>query len=234
MQQVTDRTGAGAVVKNASATADDRLALRAGRIGETDARRKVVGIVVKIILPVVAHSHVQREIWLHANVVFHESAEHFFQKSNVALAGLHEISGWRRGGVVGRAGKSVGAGAVGEIVQPAAADVGDVDAKAELMLAVGVGGEVGPVEVIFGAPRIGLRPARGEESRDGDLGIRIDAGDRELSKCPTRNRAWFSQCGENWCKIADVDLVLQKMRVRLPRWEAWCRRRSDFPTERCS
>jgi len=52
-----------------------------------------------------------------------------------------------------------------EVVRVAAANVGNVNAKAELVLAAGVDGEVCSVKVIFGAARIGLCAAGCEQSR---------------------------------------------------------------------
>jgi hypothetical protein len=95
----------------------------------------------------------------------------------MALAGLHQVGGRRRSSIVGGTGEGVCAGAVREVIEPAAADVGDVDAETELLLSAGVGGEVGAVEMVFRAAGVGLRAARGKQSGDRDLCVRGRAGD---------------------------------------------------------
>ena len=74
----------------------------------------------------------------------------------MALAGLDQVSGGIAICEVVLAGERVGAGAVGEIVEAAAADVGDIDAEADLVLAAAVRDEVGAIEVRFSATRISL------------------------------------------------------------------------------
>jgi hypothetical protein len=139
-----------------------------------------VRLVVEVVLPVVTDAEVEGEIRLQADVVFNETADNFFQEDYVALSGLQEVGaddriawrGWRSA-----AGEGVGALAVGEVVEATAADIGNVDAEAELMFSVGVGGEVGAVEVIFGAAGIGLGATGGEESGDCELRVLGNAAD---------------------------------------------------------
>ena len=212
VEQVADGTGPGAIVEDAGAAANDGLAAGRWSIGKAEARREVVGIVVEVVLPVVADSEVERKIRLQADVVLDESGDDFFQKNYVALAGLQEVSGGCGGGEIGAAGEGVSAGAVGEIVEAAAADVGNIDAEAELMLAVGVGGEVGSVEVIFGAAGIGLRAAGGEESRDRELGSAADAADG-IVKVADEKPQLVQPVRRKLVKIADVDFVFEKVGV---------------------
>ena len=69
----------------------------------------------------------------------------------MSLACLHQVSCRGESRVIGGAFKSVGTGAVREIVESAAADVWKVNAKAELMLGVRVGDEICAVEMILRA-----------------------------------------------------------------------------------
>src|SRR5260370_40739025 len=93
----------------------------------------------------------------------------------MAPAGLPYVGGGNACGEVGAVGESVSARAVGEIVESTAANIGNVNAKAELVLAAGVGSEVGSVKVIFGAARIGLCAAGCEQSRHRELTLATDA-----------------------------------------------------------
>src|SRR5580692_6665217 len=160
MHQVPDRAWTCPVVEHSSPAADDRLAFRAGGVGEAEARSEVVLVVMEVVLVVVAHADVDGQIRAHSDVVFKEYAENLFQKCYVPVARLQQIRCGDSAGVISGTGEGIGSGAVGKVIEPAAADVGDVDAKAELMSAAGVGGEISSVEVIFGAARVGLRPAR--------------------------------------------------------------------------
>ncbi len=94
------------------------------------------------------------------------------------LSGLDEVGRRRHGSVVGGAGKRVGAGAIGEIVEPTATDIGDVDTEAELMLAVRIRREIGAVEMVLCPSSIPLRTACSEQSRDRDLSVGQGAGNR--------------------------------------------------------
>src|SRR5579863_378323 len=106
MQQIADRAGSGAVVKDSGAPADHGLALRRRRVGEADAGSEVVWNIVKVVLPVVAQTQIKREIWFQANIVLDKSGDHLFQKSHVSLAGLHQVVSGRRGGIGRGAGET--------------------------------------------------------------------------------------------------------------------------------
>src|SRR5262249_9279491 len=90
VQQVTDRAGPGPVIENSGSSTNDGLALGAWCISEADARSKVVGIVMKIILPVIAHADINRKIWFQPDVVFEEAAEYLLQKRDMPLPRLDE------------------------------------------------------------------------------------------------------------------------------------------------
>lgn len=59
----------------------------------------------------------------------------------------------------------------------ATADVGHVDSELQLVLAAGVGNDVGAVQVIVGAVEVCLGAAAGEGVRDHDLLLLVAAGD---------------------------------------------------------
>ena len=128
------------------------------------------------------------------------------------LPRLHQI-GCRRVGLIRRqVGKRVRARAIGEVVERAPADVGDVDSETDLLLSVGVGREVRAVEMIFGAPRIGLRSASGEQSGDCDLQLLVNAG--YLRIVVSHQKAQLVQpVRRKLVQVTDVNLVLEKDRV---------------------
>ena len=105
VEQVADRAGAGAVVEQAGASANYRFTFFTGRIGEAEARREVVRLIVKVVLPVIPHAHVHRQIRSHTNIVFDKCAQDFFQKSHMPLARLYEIGCRHTGRVVGGTGE---------------------------------------------------------------------------------------------------------------------------------
>src|SRR5260370_341230 len=107
-----------------------------------------------------------------ANVGLDESTDNSFQKNDVAVAGLDQERRRSSRREIGATSERVGSGAIGEVVEAAAADVGNVDAEADLVLAVGVGGEVGPVEVVFGTAGICFCATPRGESRGWKIGGR--------------------------------------------------------------
>src|SRR5262249_30306791 len=115
--------------------------------------------------------------------------------------------------IVRRAGEGVGTGAVREVVQAAAADVGDVDTKAQLVLAIGIRGKIRPVEVVLGTTGVGLRPARSEQAGDCDLSIGIDAVDR-IVEVTHQQTQLIQPVRRELMQMADVDLVFEKMSIR--------------------
>ena len=94
----------------------------------------------------------------------------------MAVTLLNNDSGWRIRLEVGEAGEGVRAELVREIVSAPAADVRNVHAEIQKMLAVGVGDDVGAVEMVFGAAGVSLCAAAGERTGNDDLGSRVDAG----------------------------------------------------------
>src|SRR5438270_4459990 len=154
VQQISDRTGAGAVVKHSAAAADHGLALPGWSPGETHPGRKIVGIIMKIVLPVVAHSKIERKVGKHADIIFKEPTQHSLEERDVTSAGLQEIGGGTSRGKIRGALEGVSAATIGEIVEAAAADIRHIDSETDLVLAVSIGREVGAVEVILRAAGI--------------------------------------------------------------------------------
>src|SRR5579864_4397538 len=56
-------------------------------------RRKIVGVVVKVVLEVVAEANGELKRRTYPNIVFNESGNVFFEKYEVSLATLHKIIG---------------------------------------------------------------------------------------------------------------------------------------------
>src|SRR5437899_11705091 len=119
------------------------------------------------------------------------------------LAGLHEIGGWPRSRVLCSALEGIGAGAVGEVIEPAAADVRNIDAEAQLMFAAGISGKVGAVEMVFRAPRVGLCSTRGEQSGDRDLSVGNNAEHRGI-KVSHQEPGLVQPVRRDLVQIADV------------------------------
>src|SRR5205807_339419 len=138
-----------------------------------------------------------------------------FQKNCVALAGLQNVSadnGIARCGWRSATGEGVGPLVVGEVVKTAPADVWNVDAEAELVPGVGIGGKVSPVEVIFSAAGIGLGAAGGEESGDCDLRVRGYAV-RGIVIVADQEPQLIQPVRRELVEMADVDFVLEKVCV---------------------
>src|SRR5258708_18539818 len=88
MQQVGNGAIAGAVIENAGAAAENGFALGPGRVGEREAGRKVVHVVVEIVLEVVAHAESEGEIRFDTHAVFHKTGDDSFPEDDVSIAGL--------------------------------------------------------------------------------------------------------------------------------------------------
>src|SRR6185295_7762816 len=86
-EDVANRAFTGAVVEDPGPGADDGLSPFAGRVGEGEARRKVV-VVLKEILPVVAQADVHGQIRPQPYLVLHEQTEHFLEERDVTIAEL--------------------------------------------------------------------------------------------------------------------------------------------------
>src|SRR5713101_2828511 len=67
-------------------------------------------------------------------------------------------------------GIGVGSQLVREVIQSAAADIGNVDPKAQHMFSTHVRREIGAIKVVFSSTRVGLRSTRCEGSGAHDLG----------------------------------------------------------------
>src|SRR6266404_5018290 len=106
---------------------------------------------MKEVLPMVAKADGDGELRIDANRVFDETGDDLFEENEMAVTLLNNDSGWPIRLKVGEAGEGVGAELVREIVSAAAADVRNVHAEIQKMLAVGVGDDVGAVEMVFGA-----------------------------------------------------------------------------------
>ena len=130
----------------------------------------------------------------------------------MTTARLQYVGGGNACGEVGAAGESVSARAVGEVVESTAANVGNVNAKAELVPAAGVGGEVCSVKVIFGAARIGLCAAGCEQSRHCELRIAADAA-HGVGIVAEEKPQLVQPARRELVQMADIDFVLKKTRV---------------------
>ncbi len=161
---------AGAVIENAGAAAENGFALRPGRVGEREAGRKVVHVVVEIVLEVVAHAESDGEIRFDPHAVFHKTGDDAFPENDVSIAGLDSETG----GLVCiervDVGESVGALLVRKVVVTTAAEIRDVDAKSQHVAAAGVSNKVGSIEVGFRTVEIGLRAAAREIALNDHLG----------------------------------------------------------------
>src|ERR1700758_4176481 len=93
MQQIADGAGASAIKENAGSPAQYVLAVFGRSPGESQARGKVVRLVVKIILEVIPHSDIDGKVGAEANVIFEKSANYSFQELNVPLPTRRVISG---------------------------------------------------------------------------------------------------------------------------------------------
>ena len=133
---------------------------------------------MKEVLPIVAKADGDGELRIDANRVFDETGDDLFEKNEMAVTLLNDDSGWRIRLIVGEAGEGVRAELVREIVSAAAADVRNVHAEIQKMLAVGVGDDVGAVEMVFGAAGISLCAPASERAGNDDLRSRVDASAR--------------------------------------------------------
>lgn len=156
------------------------------RVGETKARREIVGIVVEEVLPVVTETESHGEVRLQSDVIFNESAKNFFEEVKVPMTALDEIGRGMPGLVVGETGECVVPSLIREVVFAAAADIGNIDSEIESVLAFRVADYILSVEVIFGA-----------RCRPGRLRLRTIPRYRGFSftlmmgrsKCPMRKRS---------------------------------------------
>src|SRR5207245_8381828 len=127
------------------------------------------------ILPTVDKDDGERELRINAKTILNKTRDNHFEKNEMAVAILNDDRGWRVGLKVGEAGEGVRAELVREIVSSTAADVRNVHAEIQKMLAVGVGDDVSPVEMIFGAAGSSLCALASERAGNDDLRSRVDA-----------------------------------------------------------
>jgi len=130
---------------------------------------------MKEVLPIVAKADGDGELRIDANRVFDETGDDLFEKNQMAVTLLNDDRGWRIRLKIGEAGEGVRAELVREIVSAAAADVRNVHAEIQNMLAAGVGDDVGAVEMVFGAAGVSLCAAAGQRTGNDDLERRVDA-----------------------------------------------------------
>ena len=114
---------------------------------------------MEVVLPVVANAKGNGEISARAYGVFCDARKGLLEEVDVALATLGEIEEGLRCRVGAEVGEGVGAELVGPVVEAASANVGNIDAEFDLMLAGSPGDDVGAVEVVLGAALIGLGAA---------------------------------------------------------------------------
>src|SRR5262249_14831368 len=82
--QVEDGLWTGAVVKNSSAAADHDFAVLPRRPRERRPRREGV-VIVKIILPVIAQSQGDLQVWPQFELVLDESSQNLLHKNHVSV-----------------------------------------------------------------------------------------------------------------------------------------------------
>ena len=175
VKKIGDGARTGSIVEKTSATAKDGFTFGGWSKSEAEARCEIVRVVMKEVLPIVAKADGDGELRIDAHRVFDEAGDDLFEKNEMAVTLLNDDSGWRIRLKVGKAGEGVRAELVREIVSAPAADVRSVHAEIQKMLAVGVGDDVGAVEMVFSAAGVSLCPAAGERTGNDDLGSRVDA-----------------------------------------------------------
>ena len=107
------------------------------------------------------------------------------------------------------AGERVSASAVGGVVKATAADVWRLDAEIDGVLAAGVGGDIGAVEVGLGPIEISLRTAASEGAGDNNLRGGVGA-DSVLVVVSDQEAELIDPFRGEEVAIADVDFVLQR------------------------
>src|SRR5262249_4802097 len=131
------------------------------------ARRDVV-VVVEVILPVVPDTHHDRHVGPDADLVLRETAEHFFEEDDVTVPRLLNERIRAAGDVISEAREVKRARRVRVVVEPAAAQVGNLEAHLRGMPARGPVHDVGELEVMFRAGAISLRATAREGVEDDD------------------------------------------------------------------
>src|SRR5262249_39610176 len=93
LQQIGDGSRPRAVKEHTRAPTDHGFSPQPWCVREANSWGKVVSVIVEVVLPVVAHSQIQREVRSQADVVFNESGQHLLEEHHVALSRLHYVSG---------------------------------------------------------------------------------------------------------------------------------------------
>ena len=133
---------------------------------------------VEIVLPVVAHPHRHLEIWPEFELILYETAHDLLPEHDMAVAGLLDQGERTTGLIVLNRRERVGAGGVGVVVQAAAADVGNVDAKTHGVPGPRPRQDFVERDVVLGLESIALRAPRRKRSEHHQLrpGIRAGGG----------------------------------------------------------
>ena len=218
IQQVGDGARTGAVVKQSGAAAEHGFAFGSGRVGETEARSEIGGDVVEVVLPVVADSGGHGKIWAQAEGVFDKSGNDLLDERHMAASLLNRdgLRAVRR--VIGEAGERIETLREAVVCETAAADIGDVDTKFELVPAAGIGDEVGAVEVAFGAAQVTLRAASGVGAGDVDAGSLGRTGGG-VFVVANEEVQLVQQVRRRNVVVGDVDFVLEGRSVGSGFWE---------------
>jgi len=175
VKKIGDGARTGSIVEKTSSAAKDGFTFGGWSKSEAEAWGEIVRVVMEEVLPIVAKADGDGELRINANRVFDKARDNLFEKNEMAVALLNDGCGWRVGLTVGEAGEGVRAELVREIVSATAADVRNVHAEIQKMLAVGVSDDVSPVEMIFGAAGISLCAPASERAGNDDLRSRVDA-----------------------------------------------------------
>ncbi len=165
--QVGNHSRPGAVIEETAAGANHSLLRLPRRVGEGKARGEIV-VVVKIILPIVAHTRGNLKIRKHAKLILEESAQHVLDEYNVPISRLPQQRK-RMVGIVLQSRKSISAEGVGVVVQSPAADVGNVDSRAEGVFGARPDQHLIEDDVILCLQLVRLRASPRERAQDHDL-----------------------------------------------------------------
>src|ERR1700692_344381 len=157
MQQIGDRPGSRAIVKQTNPTANHHFATFPRRVGEANPWRNVMQNIVEIILPVITGSRDDRKIRADTVIVLDKPRNYLFEKRDVRIAGLNQIRIRMSALVVRETGKGIYSLRIAQILKSPPADVGNVHAKLDFMLAANISHHVSAVEMTFGTPQSRLR-----------------------------------------------------------------------------
>ena len=128
------------------------------------------------------------------------------------LPPLDHVAKREIGGVIRCGCEGVSSGLVGEIVEAAATDIGNVDAKLDLLALRGVGNDVCGIEVILGAPRVGLCTSTGEGTGNDELGILVKTVGLVVKVADEKMELVEKPRGKD-IDMAHVDLVFEEQGI---------------------